>query len=204
MLKHALAVTYLSCNLAFTAHACEGQKVLFEDQFQDTSGGWEILADRTEIKDSSLRITPQMSRSFVEINNGFFFDSADMCVDVTFGGQDAGDWGGLIFWFDDYENYFAFQVTPTGWYGIQRLFKGKWSMLADAESPAVKRGAGATNTVRVTAKGNLLTFYINGQRIRQMKGQPPKQEWQFGVQASSSKEHRATTEFKNVKVTDTP
>ena len=206
MSKLAITAALVVCHLTFgAANACEGKNVLFEDQFQDDSGGWSITEDRTEIKDGGLRITPRLNTSYTEDNPGFYFDDADICADIVLETSDDGNWGALVFWFEDYDNYFIFQITPKGFYDIQRKFKGNWTrLIADAQSPAIKKEAGAANTVRVTVKGNLLTFYINGEKVRQLRGQAPKQQWRFGFMSGSPKEKRTTTVFKNVKITDVP
>ena len=48
------------CLLSTTAMACPGQtgKVIFEDTFTDDSGGWQLGAPDTEIKDGAMWLAP--------------------------------------------------------------------------------------------------------------------------------------------------
>ena len=53
------------------------------------------------------------------------------------------------------------------------------------------------------ANGNNLTFYINGTKVRELRGQAPKGSWRFGLSGDNfDKDNTARVVFKTVKVTN--
>ncbi len=63
------------------------------------------------------------------------------------------------------QNLYLFQYTTKGTYSVWKIVNGQSSALKYwTASPHIKKGA-AWNTLRVVAKGNALTFYINGKRV---------------------------------------
>ncbi|MEM7193279.1 MAG: hypothetical protein AAF405_10555, partial [Pseudomonadota bacterium] len=74
---------------------------------------------------------------------------------------------------------------------------------ANIDSPAIKTAPGASNTLRVAAKGNQLSFFINGTKVRALKGQAPKGSWRFGVSGDNfDTAKEAKIIFTSMKVTD--
>ncbi|WP_141701239.1 hypothetical protein [Methyloceanibacter methanicus] len=77
------------------------------------------------------------------------------------------------------------------------------TIAANIDSPAIETAPGASNTLRVDAKGNTLGFYINGTKVRELRGQAPKGSWRFGVSGDNfDKSDEATVLFTKMKVTD--
>jgi hypothetical protein len=55
----------------------------------------------------------------------------------------------------------------------------------------------------VKTSGNTATFFINGTKVRDLRGQPPKTAWRFGLSGDNfDKEKDARVLFKSVKVTN--
>jgi hypothetical protein len=69
-------------------------------------------------------------------------------------------------------------------------------------SPTLKKNPGDSNLLRVTLKGNLVSMYVNGTKLKDIRAQAPTTDARFGVYAQRSK---AGSEqiyvFKSIKVT---
>ena len=74
---------------ATPASACPDQKgkVIFEDTFTDDSGGWELYAPVSEIKDGSLRLHPNLAdgddKNTRVLNQTFSAVDGDYCVEFV-------------------------------------------------------------------------------------------------------------------------
>ena len=53
------------------------------------------------------------------------------------------------------------------------------------------------------ASGDTATFFINGEKVRDLRGQAPKGGWRFGLSADNfDKDKDARLVFRSVKVTN--
>jgi hypothetical protein len=201
-----LAVASLFVVTGGHAMACDGSKVVFDDKFQDDAGGW-ALKDTIEVKDGTFtfKLPPDDMQS--NLNVTFSVNDADICADAVW--PDDPDQpvlgAGLLFWGENNRTYYQFGVLNNGRYWIARKQDGAWSgtIAANIDSPAIKTAPGSVNTLRVDAKGNTLAFYINGTKIRELRGQAPSGSWRFGLSGDNfDKTKDATVLFTEVKVTN--
>jgi hypothetical protein len=187
------------------AAACEGSEIIFEDNFADDAGGWP-LKETIEVKDGLFifKLPPDDMQS--NLNVTFTVKDADICSETVWPSGDQPMLGaGLLFWGQDNRTYFQFGILNNGKFWIARKQDGKWlgTIAANVESPAINKGPGGTNVLRVKAVGNTVTFYINGTKVRELRGQPPKGDWRFGLSGDNfDKEKDARVVFKTVKVTN--
>ena len=158
------------------APACEGTEVVFEDKFTDDAGGWAINKD-VEVKDgaspSSFRPTTMQSN----LNVTFTVEGCRYLFRDGVAERRAGMLGaGLLFWGEDNRNYFQFGILNNGKFWIARKQDGKWLAPSSRTSirRAIKMEPGAANMLRVKTNGNSATFYINGTKVRDLRGQAPK------------------------------
>jgi hypothetical protein len=188
-----------------TALACEGGEIIFEDQFADDAGGWP-LRDTVEVKDGLFvfKLPPDDMQS--NLNLTFTVKDADICSETVWPNGDQPMLGaGLLFWGEDNRTYFQFGILNNGKFWIARKQDGKWlgTIAANVESSAIKTAPGEANVLRVKAEGNKLSFYINGTKVRELRGQAPKGDWRFGLSGDNfDKEKEARIVFKTVKVTN--
>jgi hypothetical protein len=205
MLRILIVLALLLLGGVGRAMACEGQEVVFEDKFQDDAGGWAIR-DTMEIKDGAFtfKLAPDDMQS--NLNVAFTVQDADLCAEVQWPVGDQPMLGaGLLFWGQDNRTYYQFGILNNGKYWIARKRDGKWlgTIAANIDSSAIKTGPGETNTLRVKTTGNNVTFYINGTKIRDLRGQEPKSAWRFGLSGDNfDKDKDAQVVFKSVKVTN--
>ncbi len=196
----------LLCCVGFVepAPACEGTQVVFEDKFTDDAGGWAINQD-VEVKDGSFtfRLPPDAMQS--DLNVTYTVDDADICSETVW--PDGGSTilgAGLLFWGEDNRNYLQFGVLNNGKFWIARRQDGKWyTIVENVDSSAIKVKPGESNILRVKTSGGVATFFINGEKVRDLRGQAPKGGWRFGLSGDNfDKAKDARVVFKSVKVTD--
>jgi hypothetical protein len=186
------------------APACEGTQVVFEDKFTDDAGGWAINQD-VEVKDGSFtfRLPPDAMQS--DLNVTYTVDDADICSETVW--PDSGSTilgAGLLFWGEDNRNYLQFGVLNNGKFWIARRQDGKWyTIVENVDSGAIKVKPGESNMLRVKTSGGVATFFINGTKVRDLRGQAPKGGWRFGLSGDNfDKAKDARVVFRSVKVTD--
>ena len=196
----------LLCCVGFVepAPACEGTQVVFEDKFTDDAGGWAINQD-VEVKNGSFtfRLPPDAMQS--DLNVTYTVDDADICSETVW--PDGGSTilgAGLLFWGEDNRNYLQFGVLNNGKFWIARRQDGKWyTIVENVDSRAIKVKPGESNILRVKTGGGVATFFINGTKVRDLRGQAPKGGWRFGLSGDNfDKAKDARVVFKSVKVTD--
>src|ERR1700730_15177232 len=121
----------------------------------------------------------------------------------------AASWEDSYFWWQPESNNVAYMLwtTPAGLVGVERreMKTGKvTTALPKRSNPAIKKGAGATNTWRITLKGNTATLYANDAKIIAFKGTGlvggDRLMGLYGL--STSDENNSTWVFSNFKVTD--
>lgn len=192
------------------AFACEGEKVLFEDRFENDGGGWSHK-NTVSVGDGALTFTLPADDMQSNLNVMFSVDDADLCAEAVWPHGEPHDGtpqtlgAGLLFWGEDNRSYYQFGILNNGRYWIARKKDGAWvgTIAANIDSPAINTAPGASNTLRIDAKGNRLSFYINGTRVRVLRGQAPDGSWRFGVSGDNfDKTDKATVLFTEVKVTD--
>ncbi len=200
----AVATAALASSVA-TTFACEGTNIVFEDDFADDAGGWAIHQD-VGVKDGSFvfNLPPDAMQSDLNITYTVK-DSADICSEAVWPEGDPAILGaGLLFWGEDNKNYFQFGVLNNGKFWIARRQEGKWhTIVENVDSDAIKEKPGETNMLRVKADDETAAFFINGTKVRDLRGQAPKGGWRFGLSGDNfDKDKDARVLFRSVKVTD--
>jgi hypothetical protein len=198
------AVLLLAVAFAWPASACEGTEIVFEDKFADDAGGWAISKD-VEMKDGAftLKLPPDAMQS--DLNVTYSVSDADICAEGVWPDGYASVLGaGLLFWAEDNKNYLQFGVLNNGKFWIARRIEGKWhTIVENVDSSAIKVKPGETNILRVKAAGDSAAFFINGEKVRDLRGQAPKGGWRFGLSADNfDKDKDARLVFRSVKVTN--
>ncbi|HZP19935.1 MAG TPA: family 16 glycoside hydrolase [Bauldia sp.] len=190
---------------AGAARACEGSTVLFEDSFTELQSTWDGSPDEVKVEDGKLHLTTKPDWTVWVPNTAGFYDDIDMCVDVTT--VEAADpktnFAGLVFWYSDDKNFYSFEFDASGNASVWRMQRGKWlKQVSWNEVPALKKGNGETNQMRVVTVGNQATFYLNGTKFASLKGAPPDGGQEVGVIGYSPKAGSADYAFANFKITE--
>lgn len=209
----ALGIAVLLANSSKSL-ACEGSEVFFEDKFENDAGGWS-QKKTVSIGDGALTFTLPADDMQSNLNVMFSVEDADVCAEAVWPHGTALEkaaerkrqilGAGLLFWGENNRTYYQFGILNNGRYWIARKHNGAWvgTIAANIDSPAIKTAPGSANTLRVDAKGDGLAFYINGTKVREVRGQAPKGAWRFGVSGDNfDKSSEASLLFTNMKVTD--
>ena len=199
-----VALLLFAVALAWPALACEGTDIVFEDKFADDAGGWAINKD-VEVKDGgfTFKLPPDAMQS--DLNVTYSVNDADICAEGVWPDDGSSILGaGLLFWGEDNKNYLQFGVLNNGKFWIARRIEGKWhTIVENVASSAIKVKPGETNVLRVKASGDSATFFINGEKVRDLRGQAPKGGWRFGLSGDNfDKDKDARLVFRSVKVTN--
>jgi hypothetical protein len=186
------------------ALACKGPNVIFADNFAEADPGWGTN-DSLVIGSGHAQLKSQPGGVAGSFYSGSFFEDADICIDVAAPAakNPAEVNAGLVFWADDWDNFYMFQITPGGQASIYRSQKGKSMFPVSWRKADVKTGANAANTLRLVLKGTSATAYINDKQFAAFKGMPPKDGSLIGMFGASENGAVNVWTFSNLKVTDT-
>jgi len=203
----ATALTVLPLILAGAGHglACNGDKVLLDEDFSFQDAAWGDADKNFAIKDGSAFLRPDVSRGYKALNQGFLFGDADICLTVTAVDiskpEDAA--GGLAFWAKDFKNAFFLLIAANGYVKIGRLVNGAWvSAPFDwTQSDAVKQGLNQQNKLHIAIKGQTLAFDVNGKAIGKLRAQSPGGDSMVGIYGESS-DKVDSWKFNDLKVTN--
>jgi len=182
---------YFICGIAIaclsTGKARADAQPLFEDNFTTLDPSLSVDTG-TQVKDGKLEMAMTAGRFERYLYQVGFFTDADISLTVssTVGDSLANSEGGIIFWGIDSSNFYVACVSPDGSSNIFRYTGGRWLIPASVPaSPAVHKGTGAGNLLRVVTKGNRATFYINGVQMTAITGMPPAGGGLVGIYAQS-------------------
>jgi len=191
-----------------------GSTVLFSDNFQQVDPAWNMFSQGTlDISGGYAQVTPPAGDSAYAVYDGGFFDSADACVDIV--SPTVADptqaVAGLVIGMDPSGSFYACQIGEDGTAAVARYSSagdGAWALpVSWRPAPAVKTGANALNTLRITWKGNSGTCYINGQLFSAFVIPQAFVNSAIGFSVggdSPGATAGATWKFTNLKITNAP
>ena len=185
------------------AGAAEGGKVLFQDNFDTLDPTWGQATNEISVENHQIVLKPEANFSLWVPSNAGIYDDVDLSADFTaVAAVDAdSSYAGLIFWYADDDNFYAFEYDANGKSSVWRRQRGRWlKQVSWQPADGAKPNDGAVNTLRVVTIGNQATFYINGSKFSSLKGTPPENGQQIGMIASSPEKAVATYAIGNVKV----
>ena len=114
---------------ASPAFACKGSKVLFSDDFKQVDSSWGFDSPDVQVEEGKVKVKPQPDISNLLIYKGILFGDADYCITVrtpNLLSDHDNTMAGPIFWAKDYDNYYMFMITPSGFAELTRKVGGKW------------------------------------------------------------------------------
>ncbi len=200
-----LAAAFLA---AGPAYACQGPKTLFSDNFKEVDASWGLDSPDVSVEDGKVKVKPQPDISNLLIYKGLIFGEADYCLSIrtpNVVSNSDNTMAGPIFWAKDYDNYYMFMITPSGYAELTRKVAGKWmDVVPWRQDTNIKRDAGTSNVLQVELRGDTITASINGAKFASVKGQMPDGGGQVGMRAQSEKDQVDTWKFSALKITDLP
>src|SRR5581483_910880 len=192
----ALLFGWLLATPAFAA--CDPDNAIFSDDFEFLDGTWGDPDDNFYVEEGALVIKQWAGHVNFATKN----DGADVCVDLTIADAPVPDSSpiGLIFWWQDWDNYYYIYQWADGSAVVRRVVKGKDSDLFWINSLAIKKGVGQTNAYELQLRPKDATLIINGTEVKRFKGVQPKDGGVVGVTAGSPEDKPATFKFDNLVV----
>jgi len=164
-----LMLAVLACGLVSeTEPAPEG--ILFQDDFSDTSSGWDrvdVEEGITDYDDGVYRIFVNTDNTDVWTNPGLDFSDTVIEVEATkVGGPDDNDFG-VVCRYNDTENFYFFIISSDGFYALGKVVDAVQELLGESEmimADAINTG-NATNNIQASCIGSTLIFSVNGTQL---------------------------------------
>ena len=184
--------------------ACEGDKVLLDEDFSFPNLAWNY-SKRAEIKDGAVFVRPETEHSYRFLNQAFLFTNADICLTVTAQevSKPENSYGGLLFWAPDLANAHLLLIASNGYFTMKRLVQNEFvpPPLDWAPSDFIVQGVDKPNKIRLTIKDDLLSIAINDKVVGKLRGQSPGAPSLIGLIAASS-DKIDTWKFSALKITN--
>lgn len=170
----------------------EAGKVAYVATFDDFIADWALSEGRlkTFVTDSgALRIEVNEVESLPFSQAKPYFADFDFRAQATAVDGPDGNGYGLIFRLQNKDNtslgdddFYLFQVSSDGYYRVLRSFNGQQKELSTwIPSPVVNQHIGATNYLRVVAKGSQFQFFVNNQLMELCIPDDPNGESTFPI-----------------------
>jgi len=147
---------------------------LFEDDFSNTSSGWDRVHGGTYLMDySDGTYRMFVAEPMVDIwsNPGLSYDDVVVEVEATMaGGPDDNAYGLICRSNKDVGGYYFFIISSDGYYAIGKVAEGKQILLGSEvmqPSNTVRRGY-TMNHIRAECIGDRLTLYVNGEKLSEV------------------------------------
>jgi hypothetical protein len=141
--------------------------LLYADDFQDPDSGWDVYAEddtQAAYSDGEYRLAVYRD-NYVAWGNPEDQVFANLAIEVDIRqveGPLDNNFGILVRYQPDDENFYWFQISADGYYSVDLMQGGEWVGLVDwAESAAINQGLEATNHLRVVCDQDLFSFYVN-------------------------------------------
>jgi hypothetical protein len=148
--------------------------VLFQDDFSNTSSGWDKYTDATgstDYVDGTYQIYVNDVNYDLWANPGKTFTDVIVEVDATkVSGPENNDFG-VICRYQDSENYYFGFLASDGYYSIGKVVANEQSLFEEggmAPTTAVKAG-NVSNHVRMDCVGSKLSLYVNGTLLSEVE-----------------------------------
>jgi hypothetical protein len=183
------------------AAECNPDNAIFEDDFEFMDASWGQPNENVYVEDGAFVI----KGSWGQVNLQTTSEAADYCVDTTIVESADPDGTGafLIFWWQDWENYYSVGYWGNGTFQVDRMLKGKWANVTVVQSAAaIKPGVGQTNSFELKIRPKDVTVFVNGTQVSRFKGKPPKGGGPVGFQAFESEGKPAIVNFDNLVVSE--
>jgi hypothetical protein len=179
----------------------------FRDNFAPATAGWDDASQIRLFENGQMVFRFKDPGILTWLYRPMRFKNASICATVRAPMQanklEGAASGGVVFWAADYSNYYLAQVYLDGTYQVYRRLSGEWiPVVQRAKSDHVRQGLGAINELQVTIKENAGTFYANGQKLVDFRGQPPKDGGAIGLHGESEADRGAEWRFLGIAAVD--
>jgi hypothetical protein len=184
-----------------------GANLAFQDTFATPAAGWDDTSASRFFADNQMVFNFKDPGLLTWLYRPIQFKNGTVCGTIKAPMQanklDGVASGGLVFWATDYSNYYLAQIYLDGTYQVYRRLSNEWiPVVRRTKSEHIRSGLGATNALQVSLKENNGTFYVNGQKLTEFRGQPPEHGGAFGLHGESEADRGGEWRFLDVAVVD--
>src|SRR5262249_22399534 len=149
------------------------------DDFKNADPGWALPSQTASYADGQLLLNSLEGRTSRALYPSFRFKNVTVCAQIMSPPKistiDGNLDGGVIFWATDTSNFYLASIYPNGTYSIYRMASDNWAMVSPRTGFAgIKQGPNSINEIQVATRDNTATVYINGAKVQEFRGQPPK------------------------------
>lgn len=179
---------------------CDPDTALFEDDFAFLDVSWGDADDSIGVEDGTLVVRGNGGVVNLETKN----EGASICVDMTIvsAPKIPNSPTGLVFWWQDWDNYYSLFIWADGWLEVRRMVDGTSKTVFTEEVDALKTGAGATNSIELMLRSKDATVSVNTKTVRRFKAKQPKQGGAVGLFGISPNGAPALFSFDNFVVNE--
>jgi TolB protein len=186
-----------------SAGAARNLSLIYEDDFSNSFGGWDDAFDTYTTKQyGNNRYQIEVTASNLVAWGLANRDVADfeIEVDVRLEDGDPKNSYGLLFRFEDRDNFYRFDISGDGYYLLSKFYHGQWETLVDwTKAPSLNTDSGANNVLKVSAFGPEISAAVNGQLLTTLTD-TSMQHGNFGFFASTFSDPYAWVSYDNLKL----
>jgi Tol biopolymer transport system component len=189
-----------------TSVAMEGTEeefiLVYDDDFSNPSSGWDDAFDRYTTKQYG--------------NNKYYVDiTTSNLVAWGLANRKVGDFRlqvdaaqeegpnnngyGVLFRFQDRDNFYRFDISGDGFFLLSRFYDGEWVTLVPWTASSAVNVGQATNRLAVEAVGSQIRVYANDALLAEVEDDT-LDEGNFGFFASTFSEPNLTISFDDIKL----
>lgn len=197
----ALATATLAMAGGGQSIACTSdKKVLLQTNFSFVDAAFGDQNTNFAIQDNSALVKPNPQKYQMRLDSAFLFGDIDICIMVTpadigqaqfsLNGSLYYSAAGVVFWAQDYDNFYVLLINPSGSFQIARKVKGDWVDPYPVDwthEDAIVQGVNKPNQIEISTNGQSITVSFNGKTATELRAQPPTAPSLFGLFAESAK-----------------
>jgi hypothetical protein len=151
-------------------HQVKTGKLVFFDDFVDNRNKWELdsVNNQSYLGNGELHLvsnTPDQGKRSVSVAAPILDGYAFQAQTTKIGGSDDHLYG-LIFGFQNSQNYYVFGITGDGLYRLYRLKDGQWDYLTPYTSSSSINVGNSTNTLTIFSRDTSVELHVNGQYLQ--------------------------------------
>ena len=172
---------------ATSSAACPGQSVYLEGAFKTGEPGWGEADAQFQVAGGEATFAPQPGTQTARWNSGLFLGDLDACVTIAMPESPADasrTYAGLLFWLTGKDDFYEVVVAPNGFFSVARKIRGTLAATAPipwTKTDALKLGADAKNTLRLTLAEQSVVVRINDTEVARFRGQSPDAPSHIGL-----------------------
>jgi len=177
-------------------------KLVYQNDFSRETDDWPTRSGdgySRKYVNGEYHITLQLENSVYRSMLARDLEDFDVQVDARLVEGPNTNAYGLLFRYQDGDNYYLFRVFPSGHYWLSKRVGGEWTtLIAKIESGYIHQGK-ETNRLRVECAGHWIRLYANDQYLNAVLDNTFR-EGQVGLAVSTWADGNVGAAFDNFKV----